>query len=332
MIKTVNVAFDKFMKDVVNLDKEVVSNARSSMNNLLDNIRDFDNDDFFHLWKDINIQYGSFARKTKCGKLDDIDLMIGISADGATYDGSAVWNNITITASEDNNIQQECADDYGYLNSTKVLNKFKKKLEGTKDYCRSDLHKNRQAITLNFLSKEWNFDIVPCFQTKPATDGRKYYLIPNGDGNWMKTDPIADRDYVSNINKTYNGKPVELVRICKYWIGYKKVTTPMSYLMETLIIQYCEQEGELDDYIDVRFAKALKYLQTEIFNPVYDIKDIQGNINNLSYDDKLSISEKAKGDYKKAKEAYKAEEENNQEKSINIWRDIFGENFPTYGC
>ena len=27
MIKNVNAAFDKFMKDVVNLDKEVVSNA-----------------------------------------------------------------------------------------------------------------------------------------------------------------------------------------------------------------------------------------------------------------------------------------------------------------
>lgn len=41
MIRTVNSAFDKFMKDVVNLDKDSVANARNSMKNLLDNIQDF---------------------------------------------------------------------------------------------------------------------------------------------------------------------------------------------------------------------------------------------------------------------------------------------------
>ncbi|MBP3710274.1 MAG: hypothetical protein J6I73_07735 [Treponema sp.] len=332
MIRTVNSAFDKFMKDVVNLDKDSVANARSSMKNLLDNIQDFDNDEFFHLWKDINIQYGSFARKTKCRKLDDIDLMIGISADGATYDGSVSWNDIAITASYSNQTQQDCANEDGTLNSTKVINAFKKKLAGTKDYCRSELHKNGQAVTLNLLSKEWNFDIVPCFHTVREYDGRAYYLIPNGKGNWMKTDPERDREYVLEINKNHGGKAVELVRLCKRWIKTKKVTTPMSYLMETLIIQYCEQKDELDDFIDIRFADALKYLQTAIFNPVYDIKDIQGDINNLAYGDKFSISEKAKIDYEKAKEANSAEiEEDNQEKAMNLWRDIFGDEFPKYG-
>lgn len=332
MIKTVNSAFDKFMRDVVNLDQETVSNARNSMNNLLENIKDFDNEEFFHLWKDINIQYGSFSRKTKCRKLDDIDLMIGISAEGATYDADAKWDNVTITVNPFNKIQLDCANDDGTLNSTKVINAFKEKLANTKDYSRSELHKNGQAVTLTLLSKEWNFDIVPCFHTVLESNGRSYYLIPNGKGNWMKTDPKKDRDYVLEINRFHEGKAVELVRLCKRWIKTKKVVTPMSYLMETLVINYCEQKDELSDYLDVRFIYALEYLQKAIFKPVYDMKKIQGDINNLTNDERSAISQKAKIDCEKAKEAYQARTgEKNQKKVINIWRDIFGEDFPEYG-
>lgn len=99
---------------------------------------------FFHLWNEINIQYGSFARKTKCRKLDDIDLMIGISADSATYNNSSVWDNILINASLSNKKQQDCSNSDGTLNSTKVLNVFKSKLESLNDYSRSEIHKNGQ--------------------------------------------------------------------------------------------------------------------------------------------------------------------------------------------
>ena len=332
MITTVNGAFDKFMKDVVNLDKEVVSNARSSMDNLLNNIDEFSDDDFFHLWNEINIQYGSFARKTKCRKLDDIDLMIGISADGATYDGTRPWNDITITASGSNRKQIECSNDDGTLNSTKVLNKFKDKLEKTRDYSRSDLHKNKQAVTLTLLSREWNFDIVPCFQTVKEADGRSYYLIPNGDGNWLKTDPKKDRDCVFTLNSQNKGKVTELIRLCKKWNKVKNAKTISSYVFETLIIHYCLNVESLNDYIDIRFRNALKYISNNICSSIFDLKGIQGDINDLSYEDRLTIKEKAVIDFQKAVSAYEAEtKENNHQKAINIWRDIFGEEFPKYG-
>ena len=41
MSYTVNTAFDKFMKEVVNLDPTIVSEARSSRDNLLENIKEF---------------------------------------------------------------------------------------------------------------------------------------------------------------------------------------------------------------------------------------------------------------------------------------------------
>lgn len=333
MATTVNNAFSEFMKNIVNLDADVVSNARSSRDNLLENIAEFDNaDDFFNLYQGFNVHYGSFARKTKCRELDDIDLMIGISANGATYNSSDPWDDVRMTASTNNSAQLDCMRDDGTLNSTKVINKFKKKLENVREYSRSDVHKSGEAVVLNLISKDWSFDIVPCFHTVKEDSGRDYYLIPNGKGNWKKTDPVRDKEHVLSTNKEKNGLALELIRICKKWNKVKNAKTLPSYLLETMIINHCDEVNELSQYIDIRFKNALKYIADHITSPVYDMKDIQGNINTIDILDKYILKEKAQSDYEKACEAIKYEtEEKDHKKSINKWREILGGDFPTYG-
>lgn len=333
MATTVNNAFSEFMKNIVNLDADVVSNARSSRDNLLENIAEFDNaDGFFNLYQGFNVHYGSFARKTKCRELNDIDLMIGISADGATYNANDPWNNMKITASPINAAQIECARDDGTLNSTQVSNKFKDKLKNVREYSRSEIRRSGEAVILNLKSKDWSFDIVPCFHTVTESDGRAYYLIPNGSGNWKKTDPLKDREHVTNTNTEKDGLVLELIRLCKKWNKVKNAKTLPSYLLETMIINHCDEESELSQRIDIRFKNTLKYIADHITSPVYDMKDIQGNINTIDILDKYTLKEKAQSDYEKACEAIKYEtEEKDHKKSINKWREIFGGDFPTYG-
>lgn len=333
MAKNIFDAFDEFMRNKIDLDPDVVKEARKSRDNLIENINDFDNKDFFRFYREINIQFGSFARKTKIRPLDDIDLMIGIAADGATYNGSDPWNNVRINASKTNAAQQECINDDGItLNSTKVLNKFKTKLEKVGDYKKSEIHRNGEAVTLNLISKDWAFDIVPCFQTVTESNGSNYYLIPNGSGGWQKTDPRKDRDYVMKVNDEKKKMVLPLVRLCKKWFEVKKIETPASYLMETLIVRYCDGKKVLDDTRSWRFMEFLDYLENGIYNSVHDMKDIQGNINDLTFLDCFKISEKAKSDSQKILNALTAElKENNRQKAENLWHEIFGEDFPTYG-
>ena len=333
MATTVNNAFNEFMKNTVNLDPDIVSSARDSRDNLLDNIDEFSNKDgFFNLYKDFNVHFGSFARKTKCRELDDIDLMIGIAADGATYNSNDPWDNMKITASISNAAQQECTRDDGTLNSTQVANKFKKELENVREYSRSEIRRSGEAIVLNLKSKIWAFDIVPCFRTVTEDDGRIYYLIPNGNGNWKKTDPIKDKKHITNTNQNKAGRVLELIRLCKRWNKTKNAKTMPSYLLETLIINHCDEEEELSQWIDIRFKKALKYISDHITSPVYDLKEIQGDINTLDILDKYTLKFKAQSDYEKACEAIKLEtEDKDQKKSINKWREILGGDFPTYG-
>lgn len=332
MARKVYEAFSEFMNEIVNLDPEVVSKARDSRDKLLENIKEFDDGDFFRLYPGIDIQFGSFARKTKKRPLDDIDLMIGIAADGATYNEYDPWNNVHVNASKENSLQQDCLNDDGItLNSTKVLNRFKSKLSNLRDYSRSEIHKNGEAITLNLKSKEWAFDIVPCFRTVFEA-GRRYYLIPNGDGGWKKTDPKEDQKFVKDVNEKHNGYVLPLVRLCKKWFEVKKFETPMSYLVESMIVRYCASMTSLDLRIRIQFTSFLQYLMSSASKPVYDMKNIEGDINYLDEDDCFSICQRAKEDYKKAVEAnYLELKYGLHEKAINLWREIFGQEFPTYG-
>jgi len=332
MATTVNGAFSEFMRDFVNLDPDIVSSARDSRDNLLDNIDEFDNKDgFFNLHKPFNVHFGSFARKTKCRELDDIDLMIGISADGATYNSNGPWDDIKITASTTNTAQKECTRDDGTSNSTEVTNKFKKKLENVREYSRSEIRRSGEAVVLNLKSRDWSFDIVPCFHTVTEDDGRAYYLIPNGNGNWKKTDPLKDKEHVTSTNQSKDGRLLELIRLVKKWNKVKNATTIPSYLLETMIVNYADSVDELDACIDFRLKKALKYISDNILASVYDMKEIQGDINNLSYSDRLVLQSKADADYLKAGIAWEYEKEGKKKEAIIKWREILGGDFPTYG-
>ena len=332
MATTVNNAFSKFMTDSVNLDKDVVTKARDSRDNLLSNISEFGNlDGFFDLCQNFNVHFGSFSRKTKCRELDDIDLMIGISANGATYNSSDPWDNVHITPSITDSAQRACLNFDGTLNSTKVINKFKNKLVEVREYSRSDIHKSGEAVVLNLTSKVWSFDIVPCFHTVVESNGRSYYLIPNGKGNWKKTDPSKDRDHVTNSNQAKDGRLLELVRLTKKWNKVKKATTIPSYLLETMVVNYTESVSELDAYIDLRFINVLKYISNNMLASIYDLKGIQGNINTLSPEDRLLLQSKAHTDYLKACTAQYYERNGMQKDAINKWREILGGDFPTYG-
>lgn len=332
MAITVNSAFDEFMRDVVNLDPDVVSEARGSRDNLLENIQEFSNSEgFFNLCSAYNFHMGSFARKTKCRELDDIDLLIGISADGATYYSDDPWYNVRIVSNTNNPAQFDCTRDNGTLNSTQVSNLFKKKLENVREYSKSEIRRNGEAVVLNLISKDWSFDIVPCFYTTPEYDGRSYYLIPNGDGNWKKTAPDVDQAHVVNTNQEKEGRVLPLVRLCKRWNKSKNAKTIPSYMLETMVINFADSAKSLNPRIDVNFRDALYYIAVHIMSPVYDMKKIQGDINTLSSADRRTLHSKAQSDYETAREAGIYERAKDCKRAISKWGEILGKDFPEYG-
>ncbi len=326
MATTVNNAFEEFIKDKVNLDQNQTAIARKSRDNLIDNINNFSEDiDFFSVYKDKNLKFGSFARRTKIRELDDIDLMICLSAEG-TRMYSESTDCIYIYGNDSDKENNLLTDGTNYLNSTKVINRFISKLSDLNDYSKAEMHKNHEAATLKLKSYTWNFDIVPCFYAV-----NDFYLIPDGEGNWKKTDPRIDNDRTTKINQKHNGKLLNLIRLVKYW-NKRKVTLKIgSYLLECMILNiYEDKDEDTNWWDDIEFKNVLHELSLAIKNDVDDPKKIQGNLNTFSIEDREKISTALENAYKKACKAREYEKQGEQKKAIEKWKEIFGEEFPSY--
>lgn len=327
MAKTVNTAFSEFNKNVVNLNPDRTAKAKSSRDWLWKQLNALDSKENLYFpfkYQNKHIKFGSFARKTKIRELDDIDIMFCFSANGATYFQFESTYYLQVPNSDE---RLKKLSDNDILNSRKVVNKVKSSISEVEHYKYAELHSRGEAATLSLQNYEWVFDIVPCFYTDT-----NLYLIPDGNGNWKATDPRIDQDLVSTTNQNYDGEVLQLIRTLKYWNRHNSTFTIGSYLFEQFVINFVNSRTKLAQWIDFNIRDFFIYLAQNIYYNLDDPKAIQGNLNNYTYEQKKSISEKANWAYDKALEAIEAETKaRNQEKSINIWREIFGLKFPSYG-
>ena len=325
MASTVNNAFAEFLNDSVRLEPSETLTARKSRDNLISNINGFSrDDDFFNLDSDYHLKFGSFARRTKIRPLNDIDLMICMSADGRTYKKSdEAYFVIGIERDKSNGLM---TNNTKYLNSTKVINRFIKKLGKLNDYSKAEMHKNQEAATLKLKSYIWNFDIVPCLHM----DIDKF-LIPDGSGNWKLTDPRIDNQRTTDINQKHKGKLLDVIRLMKYWNNRAITYNINSYLLESMILDVYNIKNEKENYwVDIEFKDLLNSLSINILYSVYDSKGIQGDLNTFTYTEKMKISNALSETYKKACVARGFEKDNNQKAAILKWKEVFGYAFPDY--
>lgn len=332
MVSSVTAAFNDFLRDKVNLDSDQVSKARSSRSSLLDEIHKLPQKDstFPDLYSEKDINFGSFERKTKKRPLDDIDMMICLNARGGTY--YEYSDRIEITVVPDAaNLKILCNPSTDKLNSIKVVNKFVSGLSKVPMYKKAEINRRQEAAVLNLTSYAWNYDIVPCFFTSEDVLGKTYYLIPDGNGHWKKTDPRIDKKRTSDINQKNNGNILNIIRIMKYWNERPTMPSMSSYLIEAMILNSYEYRTDASSYVDINLPDVFRYIRDNINGTVQDPKGIQGNINTLSYEDKLKIYNRADLDYTRSYEARALEDANKHKESINKWREIFGSEFPTYG-
>ncbi len=315
MAKTVNEAFDAFMKETVNLDQSRVATARTSRNWLLGKIDSFPENDttFPFLYSENNLNYGSFERKTKTRPLNDIDMMVCLGADGCTYLETSI-TDIKIYFPDNytgrlNSLRHTTSGKENTLSSTRVVNKFVKNLGEVDQYSKAEIKRTGEAATLKLISYEWNFDILPCFITHEALDGRTYYLIPNGNGDWKKTDPRKDRARLTSINQSCNGRVLNIIRALKSWNQRPYKTRISSYLLETMISDYYQneihynREGEVSSFVDLEVIKVFGYLKNKIYSVVSDPKNIAYDINDTSSETKLAMYTRIGSDLDKSNTA-----------------------------
>ncbi|KNH32474.1 hypothetical protein D3D03_15215 [Exiguobacterium sp. RIT452] len=331
MPKVISTSLSQFSKDKVDLDASRLSIARTSTKALVDKIEKFeDSDDSFPaIYKDENyVRMGSFARRTKIRPLDDIDFLIVFQANSSTYlekSNGVCEIKVPTTSISLYNL----TNDDGTLNSIKLLNKLIKSLQSVPNHSLATIKRNQEAATFKFSSYEWNFDIVPAFITSKDIYGNSFYLIPDGNGKWKKTNPRIDSARATEINQKRDGKVLRIIRLIKKWHSQQHVPNVGSYLLENMILNHYEY-NEVGSTDQIALRDLFNVLSSSIYSPCLDPKGIQGDLNHHSFETQKRFSAAAYKAYERSSLAIQYFLENKHKLSHQEWQKIFGSDFPDY--
>lgn len=151
MATTVIAGFEEFLRETVNLDPDQTTTARASRDWLLDQVHGFPDDfeDFPRLYTDVDISFGSFARRTKIRPLDDIDQIAGIASDRATYIDYGRQVQLTLPSGSESNLRHYLHDGTQLVNSRKIINAFVAAAREVPQYANADISRNGEAAIIN---------------------------------------------------------------------------------------------------------------------------------------------------------------------------------------
>jgi len=326
-------AFDAFRKNTADLNAEDTKVARASRDFLTGQLgRLAQLDSSFPRLQGKYMPFGSFARRTKIRPLDDIDMLIlliggGTSACQSNSDSYTYWLRVENGSSS----LAAFPDNFGYVNSTKILNKVCASLSSVSQYGKAEIKKTMQAVTLNLISYSWSFDIVPAVPISDGNDGVAYYLIPNGRGDWIRTDPRIDEARITTQNRQHNGNLLPVVRLLKYWNNRRHKPRLSSYYFETLVLKVFANAPTITDFptaVKYFFDRCYIYLMTTCPDP----KNLGAALDSsVSYETKQKVADALNDAATFAGYAMMYEQQSNDKDAIYWWGRVFGSEFPAYG-
>jgi hypothetical protein len=308
-------AFDKFRKDTVDLDSAESDKARTSRDYLFGQPRDLNSLDSDCPKISTYLPYGSFARKTKIRPVDDIDLLAMVAGTGLRSQQKSTDPYVySLVITDTNAALARFNDGTGNVSSTKLVNQIKKSLGKVINYSKAEINRNQQAVSAYLDSSKIEF-----------------YLIPNGYGHWMRSDPRKDTESVTRVNKKHNGNLLPTMRLLKYWNWRTHKPRLSSYYFETLALKVFENAPTIDS-----FPKAIRYFFS--FCPIYldfacsDPKVLGPDLDkDVASDTKKKVKDAMKEAELASGEAIAFESLSRQEFAINCWKKVFGPSFPGYG-
>jgi hypothetical protein len=200
-------------------------------------------------------------------------------------------------------------DENGNLPSPQsVLSKIKNYLNDQHDY-KNKVSQDRPCVTVKLSDK--NFDVLPSFEEFGGG-----YLIPNYDlKSWTYSYPEQLTINLENIHRQRNYKIKPTIKAIKYWNKEKGKLIPSYHIEEAAINIFTLNDfTNFEQSIRIWFNNAEYYLNSNKFK------------SNDDYNTSINRVRKVKGKLTEAKEKY---DDGKEDEAIQIWKDIFGKEFPT---
>ena len=192
---------------------------------------------------------------------------------------------------------------------------------------KTNVRKNGQAVTLYY--KTWpNVDIVPVSRALNSDSSVNYYNVPNMNSeNWLPSRPKKHSDLLSDRNKNCGDSFKRIIKMVKWW-NHQHSNLLQSFHIEVIALNVFN--SQLTDYswdMFQYFDQAIKLASSSLWYEVGNADDYLDSTTRKSVLERLGTARE------KARDAWYLTYggRNEHAKAIEIWRQIFGDKFPTYG-
>lgn len=222
-------AFEDLLSSKINIPLGHRSKARDSQKHLREFLsKERDRDASFpQVLSRVDSDFlgGSFARHTKNWPLDDIDVYVPLEGQGLFYYQNGVQLPYVVQSDVGrlwNPLLGSRWANASYVSSAKVVWEFAAVLG--RHYQDSDVRANGACVSVRLKhgksvnNEGLGYDVVPCFYLKPQNTGDSdFYLIPDGSGGWIRTNPRLDTTICEILQTFHNKVYRKVVKLLKFW-------------------------------------------------------------------------------------------------------------------
>lgn len=301
--------FEKFLSNI-EPSEEYKDDAKTAWNNLAKHLQS--EECAFSKYIDSIHIYGSYKRKTAINSINDVDICVLLNIDPEDSENTP----------------------------KKILARLKKHIskyyKDVKGYDEDNTEYNRKSIVIpNALPEKQTsvltLDVIPAVLT---SKNNIYLVTDRKKKEWVETNVRGHDDATTSMNKESDGKFVPFVKLFKFWKKQNHNSKhPKGFLLEAILLEnnlFKYENGFAETFVSVLKKILEKFDGYEDFTEVPDISDpalpdetVKTRLTLPQFKDFMRL---VKRHQKKSSKAL----ESDDEESIKIWREIFGENFPEY--
>src|SRR5208283_3587497 len=269
--KSVSQSLEELLTNSINIREGIRSTASTSQQHLREFLHGESQRDanFPPILKteDRDFLGGSFARHTKIRPLDDIDVYLpldganlyyyfnGVQQPYAVLSDGPMWNPLLTPRWADGQL----------VSSSKVINEFTTVLR--RRFPQTKVKPSGQAINIRMTHGETDscdglgYDVVPCFSVRPRQQGElDFYLIPDGNNGWIRTNPRVDAIITERLQKQHNRLFRKVVKLLKYWNAEHLSGKIKPYFIEISIARvFRDKNLKSESVTSLSFGAALAF-------------------------------------------------------------------------
>tara|TARA_R110002126_G_scaffold9940_3_gene44676 strand:- start:2692 stop:3576 length:885 start_codon:yes stop_codon:yes gene_type:complete len=245
---------------------------------------------------------GSYARHTKTKPLKDVDVFFVLG--------------------DDENHRRARPP-------SEILDAFEASLIA--NYGRERVERGRRCVTVEFEKKNQTQDSadgVLSIDAVPAFPVDNHFDIPDGIiGEWISSNPEVHKEQATAKNNELSGSWVPLVKMIKGWNREAGKPVKPMFLMEVMARELVDPP--FNNYPD-EFIRFLSAAQLAIDDDWPDPAGLGPNVSDqMDAVNKASAKQKFRDAERLAVQAQHAEKQGRNSVALGLWREIFGNYFPT---